>query len=146
MNRRATVAIWAAVLGAAAPAATAQPVYKCQSQGKTVYSHEPCLGTQVVDTTPTQGLDKSSGTSRKGADVRKNEHNKAMAEAFKPLLNETPEQREARHRRFKLTASEQQECYALDARLPQQESAAKGGGQEAVDLLVMRKRYRDLRC
>lgn len=143
MYRRVTRAMTAVVFCAAAQA---QPVYKCQSQGKTIYSHEPCLGAAVVDTTPTQGLDKSSGTSRKGADVQRNEHNKAMAEALKPLFNETPEQRNTRHRRAKLPASEQQECHALDGRLPGQENAAKSGGQTAIDLLASRKRYRDLRC
>ena len=48
----------------------AQTVYKCESKGAVTYSHEPCMGAKVVDTTPTQGLDKSSGSSRKGADVR----------------------------------------------------------------------------
>lgn len=41
-------------------------VYRCESAGKVAYSHEPCVGAREVDTTPTQGLDKMSGHSRKG--------------------------------------------------------------------------------
>ena len=39
-----------------APWAQAQAVYKCQSQGKTTYSREPCPGAVVVDTTPSRGF------------------------------------------------------------------------------------------
>ena len=78
-----------------------------------VYSHEPCLDAQVVDTTPTQGLDKSSGTSRKGADVQKSETNKAMAKALEPIFGETAEQYELRHKRFKLSPKDRAECATL---------------------------------
>ena len=53
----------------AASAASAQAVYKCVPGCSVVYSNEPSLGAQVVDTTSTQGMDKSSGMSRKGAAV-----------------------------------------------------------------------------
>lgn len=129
----------------------AQTVYKCESKGAVTYSHEPCMGAQVVDTTPTQGLDKSSGSSRKGADVRQIEQNKAWADAMRPIFGETPAQREKRHRRFKLTPAERSECERLDGRLPAQEAARhnadKAGAARAdVDLFESRKRYRELRC
>lgn len=54
-----------------AASANAQPVYRSVGKGAVVYSHEPCIGAEVVDTT-LQGLDKSSGQSRKGADVVRN--------------------------------------------------------------------------
>ena len=66
-------------------ACAAQTVYKCGTKGAVTYSHEPCMGGQVVDTTPTQGLDKSSGRSRKGADVRHIEQNKAATDALHPI-------------------------------------------------------------
>jgi hypothetical protein len=56
------------------------------------------FGRQCCRHDSTQGLDKSSGQSRKGADVRDAEYDKAMAEALKPLLNETPKQRATRMR------------------------------------------------
>lgn len=130
----------------------AQPVYKCKSpQGTVAYSHEPCVGARVVDTTPTQGLDKSSGQSRKGADVRRSETNKAMAKALEPILGETAAQYELRHKRFKLPPKDRAECATLDSRLPAQEMAVRNAGQgegaaaEAA-LFESRKKYRKLGC
>jgi hypothetical protein len=141
----------AGFLGLAALPLGAQTVYKCESKGSIVYSHEPCLGAQVVDTTPTQGLDKWSGQSRKGADVLKSEHNKAMADGLRPLLGETPEQRERRHRRFKLPPEDKLECANLDTRLPTQETEVRNADKSVVGraeaaLFESRKRYRELRC
>jgi hypothetical protein len=129
----------------------AQTVYKCESKGSVLYSHEPCIGAKAVDTTATQGLDKSSGQSRKGADVRKIEQNKAMAEALQPLFGETPAQREVRHRRFKLPPAEKLECERLDARLLAQEAGVRNAGKAdsataEVVLFESRKRFRELRC
>lgn len=39
------------VLSVCASTMSAQPVYKCQSNGSIVYSYNPCIGTQIVDTT-----------------------------------------------------------------------------------------------
>ena len=116
-----------------------------------VYSHEPCLGAQVVDTTPTQGLDKASGQSRKGADVRRSETNKAMADALQPIFGETPQQYQIRHRRFKLPTKDRLECASLDVRLPEQEMAARdadkdAAGRAVAGLFESRKRYRELGC
>lgn len=129
----------------------AQPVYKCQSKGSVVYSHEPCIAAQVVDTTPTQGLDKSSGKSLKGADVLRSEQNKAMAEALRPLLGESPAEYEKRHRRFKLSPGDRAECASLDGRIAGQEAdvrnADKGATMRAeAALFDSRKRFRELRC
>jgi len=129
----------------------AQVVYKCESKGAVTYSHEPCMGASVVDTTPTQGLDKSSGQSRKGADVRNEENNKAMAEVLKPLLGESPEQRSTRIRRFKLSPADRFECENLDGRLAKLESGVRNPEKAAaaraeVNLFESRKRFRELRC
>ena len=102
MNRKLKCSLVLGLFVLALSSSYAQTVYRCKSNGSVVYSHEPCLGAQAVDTTPTQGLDKSSGQSRKGADVQKSETNKAMAEALQPIFGETPAEREKRHRRFKL--------------------------------------------
>lgn len=129
----------------------AQTVYKCESKGAVTYSHEPCMGAQVVDTTPTQGLDKSSGSSRKGADVRQIELNKAWADAMRPIFGETPAQWEKRHRRFKLQPADRAECDKLDSSLSRHEAALRTGDKAAaakaeVDMFYTRKRYRELRC
>lgn len=129
----------------------AQTVYKCESKGAVTYSHEPCLGAQVVDTTPTQGLDKSSGTSRKGADVRQSELNKAFADAVRPMIGETAEQWEKRRRRLKLTPGARSECERLDGHLPALETARYNADKAAAaqadaNLFESRKRYRELHC
>jgi hypothetical protein len=149
-SRRAVGCVIAVLFGFCA-SVQAQTVYRCESKGSVVYSHEPCLGAKAVDTTPTQGLDRSSGQSRKGADVRKSEQNKVFAEAFQPLLGETPEQRETRHRRFKLSSADKLECANLDSRMPAQAAAVSNAEKAAAAkaktvLFESRKRFRELRC
>ncbi len=151
MNRKMKRCLVLGLLVLAVSSPYAQTVYKCKSNGSVVYSHEPCLGAQVVDTTPTQGLDKSSGTSRKGADVQKSETNKAMAKALEPIFGETAEQFELRHKRFKLPLKDRAECATLDTRLPAQETAVRNAdkGEPAMAeaaLFESRKRYRELGC
>ena len=116
------------------------PVYRCEAGGKVSYSNEPCFGARIVDTTPTQGLDRTSGTSRKGSDVRRDETNKQLAEAMKPLFNETPDERKRRHHRAKLPEAERAECSALDPHV--------GGSPRDNEsaLLKVRQRYRELGC
>jgi hypothetical protein len=140
----ALIALTAATVGT-------QTVYKCRSKETVIYSHEPCIGAEVVDTTPTQGLDKSSGKSRKGADVRRSEENKMMSDALRPIFGETPEQREKRHRRFKLSPKDRLECDHLDARLPKQEAAVRTArsstsSEAELKLFETRKKFRELRC
>lgn len=116
------------------------PVYRCESAGKVAYSNEPCLGAKIVDTTPTQGLDRTSGTVRKGTDVRRDETNKQLSDAMRPLFNETPEERKRRHHRAKLSESVRAECLALDPQI--------GGNPRDHEsaLLRNRQRYRELGC
>jgi hypothetical protein len=145
----------AALLACAALCASAtasgQTVYKCKANGTVVYSHEPCLGAEVVDTTPTQGLDKSSGMSRKGVDVRRSEHNKMMAEALRPILGETQVQYETRLRRSKLLREQRLECAVLDRQLARHQRTEDTGVGKSSDggaaaLLELQKQFRELRC
>lgn len=133
-RRAATSAQWAIVLitGLATSAvAQAQSVYRCETQGRIGYSHEPCVGAKVIDTTPTQGLDKSTGASRKGHDVRREELNRKLNEAMRPLTGMSHEQTKVFERRFKLPASAQAECKLLDMRLPDQEQMVRNSAQAA---------------
>ncbi len=123
--------------------AQSQPVYKCVTAGKVAYSDEPCVGATVVNTTPTQGLDKILGTSKKGTDVQKIEFNKAMAEALKPVFNETPDQRSQRHKRSKLPENDKLECARLEREI---QGKRVMDTSEQVTLYQARKRYKDLRC
>jgi len=131
--------------------ALAQPVYRCETKGKVAYSHEPCVGAKVVDTTPTQGLDKFTGQSRKGKDVRQNEYNRLFDDAVKPITGKTHEEMAVQRRRYKLSPADQRECRALDERLRMEEAAVRqaspGAAQQAeAKLFLSRHRYRDLRC
>lgn len=150
MNRLMSVLLFAP-LAVAAFSAQAQAVYKCQSETAVVYSHEPCLNAAVVDARPAQEMGKSSGQSRKGADVRKSENGKAKARAMEPVSGETKEQSETRSRRLKLTTEARQECVKLDGVLPSLEADARSSGKPAAPnaeqrLLESRKRFRELRC
>lgn len=151
MDRKMRDCVGAALLALVVTGAGAQTVYKCQSQGSVVYSNEPCLGAQIVDTTPTQGLDKSSGKSRKGADVSRAENSKMMADALKPLTGMDAAQLETFGRRQKLEPQVRLECARLDARLPEQTTSARTADKASVTranvvLFESRKRYRELGC
>jgi hypothetical protein len=145
---------WAAVLATACLAsavAQAQSVYRCETNGQVAYSHEPCVGARGVDTTPTQGLDKSTGVSRKGRDVQREELNRALNEAMRPLTGMSHEQTKTFERRIKLPASAQAECKLLDLRLPDQEQAVRTSTPAAkteaeVKLFLSRRRFRELGC
>ncbi|MFC3685042.1 DUF4124 domain-containing protein [Hydrogenophaga luteola] len=145
---------WGTVLTAACLASTiaqAQSVYRCETNGQVAYSHEPCVGAKVVDTTPTQGLDKSTGVSRKGRDVQREEFKRSINEAMRPLTGMSHEQTKTFERRIKLPASAQSECKVLDMRLPDQEQAVRTSTPAAkaeaeVQLFLSRRRFRELGC
>lgn len=150
----AASARWAIVLmtGLTASAvAQAQSVYRCETQGRIGYSHEPCVGAKVIDTTPTQGLDKSTGASRKGSDVRREELNRKLNEAMRPLTGMSHEQSKVFERRIKLPATAKVECKLLDERLLDQDQAVRTSTQTAkaeaeVQLFLSRRRFRELGC
>lgn len=122
----------------------AKHVYRCEQNGKISYSDEPCMGAKRVDVTPTRGMDKWTGEQRTGPDVNREKSNEQMANGLKPIFGETPEQRETRHRRARLTGSEKMECMQLDSEMRK----AEGTNTETTDeaLYQMRKRYRALKC
>ena len=130
---------------------TAGLTYRCQDGKQVTYSDEPCLGAKVVDTTPTQGLDSSSGVSRKGADVRNSESRTSFANAVKPVTGMSPDQFKKFGDRLKLPVPDRQTCQRLDDQLPQLEARAGNAtsGEKAqadVDLYMARKRFKDLKC
>lgn len=135
----------------ASVASQAQPVYRCEEGGKVRYSHEPCVGAKVVDTTPTQGLDKSSGVSRKGRDVRQDELNRMFNDAVRPITGRSHEESKVAQRRWKLPATAQGECSLLDHHIPKQAQAAKAAVAEdkadaELRLYKSRARFRELGC
>jgi hypothetical protein len=128
-------------------------VYRCEHQGKISYSDEPCVGAKEVDVTPTQGLDKSSGVSRKGAEVQRDEHRRQLVQALKPLDATMDEKRfDQAVRRQPLSAEAQRACRQLDQQLPQLKTAEASASTEAekaqaeVRLFRARKTFKNLRC
>lgn len=132
-------------------AAAAPVVYRCESAGKVNYSDAPCVGGKVVDVTPTQGVDKMTGRSLKGADVQREEHRTILDSATRPLHGLSHGEMDVLRRRQKLSSADQARCAALDRQVPALEAkAAKpdGGVKEQVDveLYQARKRVFDLKC
>ena len=126
-------------------------VYKCDIDDKTVYSDAPCLGAKRVDVQPTRGLNKSSGKERVGHDVRAEQHSEQMAEALRPILGETAQQRAVRHRRARLAPEQARTCYKLDDEMAAAESRERTAvGAERKDvqsrLFELRRSYHRLRC
>ena len=109
------------------------------------------VGAKEIDTTPTQGMDKMTGASRKGADVQRAEHNALMADALKPLTGMSPEQYRVYKHRFKLSPRNKAECTRLDTELPElkQRAATATPTEKAladVELHKARKQFNDLNC
>lgn len=126
-------------------------VYRCETAGRVSYSDSPCVGAQEIDATPTQGMDKMTGKSRKGQDVQRAERNAAFAEAIQPLTGMNADEYWVHHRRFPLSPSDKLECTRLDNRLPALKqavhaAAANDLAQAEVDLYKARKRFNDLNC
>lgn len=144
-----------AVITVSASAQTLPPpsrtVYKCESGKQTHYSDTPCLGAKKVDVEPTRGFNKSTGQEKIGQDVMHEKHNEQMADALRPLLNETPEQRTTRQKRFKLDPSVKLECARLDFQIPRLESQERSAARATLpviqqDLLAARTQFQRLRC
>ncbi len=140
-----------ALVCCAAPAFAQKPVYRCETAGRVSYSDAPCVGAKEIDATPTQGMDKMTGKSRKGQDVQRAERNAAFAEAFQPLTGMNADEYRVYQRRFKLSPADKLECARLDNRLPglkqaAQTAAANDLAQAEVDLYKARKRFHDLNC
>lgn len=131
--------------------ATSRTVYKCEVKGEVSYSDEPCIGAQRIDVEPTRGLNKLSGTERVGADVRREQHREALAEAVRPITGMDSKQFDQAGRRTRLAPEAQRACTALDREIPaleQREDRTVGDDRVAVQkqLFASRKRFRELRC
>lgn len=105
----------------------------------------------MIDATPTQGMDKMTGQSRKGAAVQRDDLNTAFDSALRPLHGRSHADMDVMRRRVKLVSHEQAQCARLDDRLPALEADATGAAGEAkaradVDLDKARKRFFDLNC
>lgn len=129
----------------------AKTVFKCEENGKVVYSDSPCLGAKTVDVEPPRGVSRLSGQERVGSAVQQERLREHIADAMRPLTGMNPQQYETFGRRQKLPADAQRECQRLDGRIPlveAEERQASGQGLADIQLrlLGLRKRFRELAC
>lgn len=129
----------------------AKTVFKCEENGKIVYSDSPCLGAKTVDVEPPRGVSRLSGQERVGSAVQQERLREHVADAMRPLTGMNPKQYETFGRRQKLPADTQRECQRLDGRIPLVEAEERqASGEALVDiqlrLLGLRKRFRELAC
>lgn len=131
--------------------APSRTVYKCEVNGKVVYSDDPCVGAQKLDVEPTRGVNRSTGVKREGADVRREHQREGFAEAVRPITGMDAKQMDKAGRRMKLQPEAQRECRWLDSAIPAQENRerlARMQDREAAqrELHALRVRSRELRC
>jgi hypothetical protein len=131
--------------------APSRTLFKCQVQGKTLYSDSPCLGAEKLEVEPTRGVNKLSGKERIGADVQRELHREMFAEAIRSLTGMNAKQFDVQVRRGNLPWPVQQECRRLDQDLVNTEYEEKHTAQPSLHgvqerLLMMRQRFRALRC
>lgn len=127
-------------------------VYKCEQQGRVVYSDSPCLGAQKLEIEPTRGLNASSGRERTGPDVQREKQRELVAEAVRPLTGMEARELDRQGRRMQLPAASQRACRSLDQSIPALEQremrAPAGTSRQAVqqELLAARAAFRQHRC
>jgi hypothetical protein len=128
-------------------------IYKCMQGKKITYTDEPCINGTEVDVLPTQGLDKKSGKSLKGKDVRDIEHRDMQHEYFiKPLVGWSKEDYRIYMERMSLSPQSREECYKLDSKLLKDKEAVKttidkaAKEQAELNLFETRKRFKVLKC
>lgn len=135
------------------PPAAKNTVYKCEVNGRSLYSDSPCMGAEKVDVTPTRGMNTMSGIKRVGSDVHNEMFQESLAEVVAPLTgHKTADELALYGRRMRLPKTVQAQCAQLDITLPaaeQSELRAKGTkelAQAQAHVFRLRKEYRELRC
>jgi hypothetical protein len=96
-------------------------------------------------------VDSLSGQRRIGEDVRAEKHREMMANALRPLLGESAEQYEKRHRRFPLSPAAKTRCAQLDSEIPrteilEQQLSEPRSSEVRTRLFHLRGEFRGLKC
>jgi len=130
----------------AASWAQAQPVYKCQSQGRTVYSQDPCPGGVTVDSRPAAGAAPAKGQDTAS---QREAARRARMEDFMLTEADRPDVREARW--AKMPAGVAGECKRLNAESAQlymlrRDAQGTLMGEPTDAHVANRRRYRELGC
>lgn len=132
--------------------APSRTIYKCEVGGKVTYGDQPCLGAQRLDVVVPRGVSKLSGRERSGTDVANERRREELARALQPLTGMDEQKFATATRRHNLSAAAKRECRALEAAILDNEQAEQRSGARGVmealqhDLLILRKRYRELNC
>lgn len=131
--------------------APGRTVYKCTIKGKLEYSDEPCIGAQRLNIVPTRGMNRLSGTARVGKDVQREMFSEQLGQAVRPLSGMNDAEYATFARRHQLSGAAQRECRQLEPAILALERAEQGAPGNAApallqELLVLRKRYKMLRC
>lgn len=113
-----------------------QTAYRCEQGGKVIYTDQPCLNGVEIDTTPTKGLNKSTGTTLKGQDVQREERDEGLSKALAPLIG--GRDIAVMRRRQRLSQMQQRECERMDSQ--------HKAGTSPEETLAIRKRYKELGC
>lgn len=126
-------------------------VYRCQIDGKTVYSDDPCPGAKVVKVTPNSGVDRLSGKSVVGQDIRQERFRQQIGEAVEPITGMSSDRFSVEVRRVKLSPEQKRTCNQLDEQMPvmvKQEAISSGQELQVIqnELYKARVRYRGLGC
>ncbi|WCM97566.1 DUF4124 domain-containing protein [Acidovorax sp. GBBC 1281] len=105
----------------------------------------------MIDATPTQGVNKMTGVTRKGAEVQREEHRKLLDDGFRPLTGMSHEQMDVERRRFRLSSAEKLQCRSSDLQLPELESRAAAANREMrfraeAELYKARQEFYWLKC
>jgi hypothetical protein len=125
-------------------------VYRCETNGKVNNSDAPRLGAEVIDVTPTQGVDKMACRSSKGKEVQREEFHRTLDTVTRPLHGLSHYEMELRRRRYKLSSTDQFEAprwaAAATAGRTSLEDRRSDQGQADVALYQVRRRAFDLKC
>lgn len=130
---------------------TSRTVFKCNVDGKVVYSDNPCLGAQVLNIQPTRGLNQSTGKEITGRDVMVEKNHEAFVQAVKPVTGMDQHEFDVAKQRVNMSGPQKAECVRLDSEIAAGETQERSVAKDALigiqaRLLAMRTRYKGLGC
>lgn len=126
-------------------------MYKCKVNGTTTYSDAPCLGATRLEVEPTRGVSALSGRERIGQDIALERHREALAQAWRPITGMDAKEYAVFARRAQLAPVVRLECRNLDQSMLEAERDEQGAARAQLRevqerLLLLRRRFRELRC
>lgn len=121
----------AASLAFVAPA-WGQTIYKCMSEGRTVYRHEPCTNPHETDATPARGINDPAALNRP---AQQSPPRGFVPPDHRTMRSEPSRRPSGRERRAEAV---QEKCRALVEAMPQ--------ATDSAELLRLRNLYARLDC